>query len=148
MREAKTPGYLYDDRLACSVPGPVALCDVSPGDVIDSSNWQKLEGLVPDPVLNWVKKGGWILGIEELNFDLAAYFPDFALEAMKTNAGKYGLDEDGGIVDLKTGKMPEHIIGLPFPEIDPNDPGAAVKIMHNNHYMQYSYWGISVCLSV
>jgi hypothetical protein len=118
-------------------PVPVALCDVSPGDVIDQSNWQKLEGFVPDPVLNWVKKGDWVLAIDKLNYDPAAYFPDFALEARQTNAGKHGLDEDGGIVDLKTGKMPEHIVGLPFPGIDPNDPGASVKMMHNNHYMQY-----------
>jgi len=116
---------------------PVALCDVSPGDVIDQSNWQKLEGLVPDPVLNWVKKGDWTLAIDELSYDPAAYFPDFALEARQTNVGKYGLGEDEGIVDLKTGKMPEYIIGLPFPEIDPKDPKAAVKMMHNNHYMQY-----------
>jgi hypothetical protein len=116
---------------------PVALCDVSAGDVIDKTNWQKLEGLVPDLILNWVKKGDWVLAIDELNYDPVAYFPDFALEARQANAGKYGLGEDGGIVDLKTGKMPEYIIGLPFPKIDPNDPEAAVKIMHNNHYMQY-----------
>jgi len=115
----------------------VALCDVSPGDVIDKTNWQKVEGLVPDPVLNWVKKGDWVLGTEELNYDPLVFKPDFGLEAMKTNVGKHGLGKDGGIVDLKTGKMPEYIIGLPFPEIDPKDPEAPVKIMHNNHYMQY-----------
>lgn len=116
---------------------PVALSDVSPGDVIDKTNWQKLEGLVPDPVLDWVKKGDWVVGIDELNYDPLAYKPDFGLEAMQTNVGKYGLGEDEGIVDATTGKMPAYIIGIPFPEIDPNDPGAPVKMMHNNHYMQY-----------
>jgi hypothetical protein len=33
--------------------------------------------------------------------------------------------------------MPKHIIGYPFPEIDPNDLGAAAKIMHNNQYAQF-----------
>ena len=116
---------------------PVALCDVSTGDVIDQSNWQKLEGLVPDPVLNSVKKGEWTLAIDELRYDPFAYFPEFALEARQTNVGKYVLGKDQGIVDAKTGKMPEYIIGLPFPEIDPEEPEAAVKMMHNNHYMQY-----------
>jgi hypothetical protein len=137
MREARHLGICMTTVWLVLCLAPVALCDVSPGDVIDKSNWQKLEGLVPDSVLNWVKKGDFVLGIGEMNYDLAAYFPDFALEAMKTNVGKHGLDEDGGIVDLKTGKMPKYIIGLPFPEIDPTDPGAAVKIMHNNHYQQY-----------
>jgi hypothetical protein len=137
MREARHLGICMTTVWLVLCLAPVALCDVSPGDVIDSSNWQKIEGLVPDSVLNWVKKGDFILGIGELDYDLAATWPDFASEAMQTNVGKYGLDEDGGIVDLKTGKMPKYIIGLPFPEIDPKDRGAAVKIMHNNHYVQY-----------
>ena len=140
MSEARHLGICMTTVWLVLCLAPVALCDVSPGDVIDTSNWQKLEGLVPDSVLNWVKKGQFVLDIGELNYDLAAYYPDFALKAMKTNVGKYGLDECTGIVDLETGKMPKSIIGLPFPEIDPKDPGAAVKIMHNNHYSQYS-WG-------
>jgi len=137
MREARHLGICMTTVWLVLCLAPIALCDVSPGDVIDSSNWQKLEGLVPDSVLNWVKKGDFILGIGELNYDFSANHPDFALEAMQTNVGKYGLDEEGGIVDLKTGEMPEYIIGHPFPEIDPKDPGAAVKIMHNSRYMQY-----------
>ena len=34
-----------------------ASADVSPGDVIDKTNWQKVEGLLPLSVLDWVKKG-------------------------------------------------------------------------------------------
>ena len=139
MREMRYLGLSLMTVWFVLCQAPVALCDVSPGDVIDKTNWQKLEGLVPDSVLNWVKKGDFVLGIGELtyDYDLAAALPDFALEAMQTNVGKYGLDEDGGKIDVKTGKIPKYIIGLPFPEIDPKDPGAAVKIMHNNHYMQY-----------
>ena len=29
----------------------VARADVSPGDVIDKTNWEKVQGLLPDPVL-------------------------------------------------------------------------------------------------
>jgi hypothetical protein len=137
MRELRYLGICLLTVLLVVCRAPVASCDVSPGDVIDKSNWQKLEGLVPDPLLNWVKKGDWIIGIEELNYDPHAYQPDFALDGIKTNAGKYALGADEGIVDSETGKPPEYIIGIPFPGVDPNDQGAAVKMMHNNHYMQY-----------
>ena len=43
--------------------------DVVPGDVIDSSNWQKAEGLLPVPVLDWVKRGEFILNIGELDVE-------------------------------------------------------------------------------
>ncbi len=71
-----------------------AFADVQPGDVIDKTNWQKLEGLVPASVLNWVKKGDFILQIGKLNYDPGDYFPDFQMKAFKTDVGKYALDEN------------------------------------------------------
>ncbi len=111
--------------------------DVQPGEVIDKTNWQKLEGLVPESVLGWVKKGDFILQIEKLNFDSLAYFPAFQMKAFKENLGKYELDEESGIIDVKTGKLPKAIVGLPFPEIAPEDPKVCEKAIYNNHYMQY-----------
>jgi hypothetical protein len=116
---------------------PVALSDVSPGDVIDSTNWEKAEGLIPASVLDWVKKGDWVLEISDLNYDIGEYYADFALEAFEKNRGKYGVGPNNEIVHAGTDQAVEPIVGLPFPDIDPNDPKAAVKIMHNNHYMQY-----------
>ena len=49
-----------------------APADVSPGDVIDESNWEKVKGLLPEPVLNWVKQGDFILNIDEPNFEFEA----------------------------------------------------------------------------
>lgn len=46
-----------------------ARADVTPGETIDKTNWQKAEGLLPDPVLNYVKKGDFILHIGKLNYD-------------------------------------------------------------------------------
>ncbi len=105
--------------------------DVVPGETIDKSNWQKVEGLLPEPVLNYVKKGDYILRIGKLNYD-PVWEPEFQ-KASEANAGKYDLDEDGTIVDPKTGKRPDHIYGFPFPKIDPNDPKAAAKIAWNFH---------------
>ena len=114
-----------------------ALSDVSVGTVIDATNWEKAQGLVPDSILAWVKKGDWVIRVGDLNFDSREYYADFALEAFEKNKGKYDVDPAGDIILADTGGPPESIIGLPFPEIDPNDPKAAVKIMHNTHYMQY-----------
>jgi len=114
-----------------------ARADVSPGDVIDKTNWEKAQGLLPEPVLAWVKKGDFILNIDEPNFELSDCFPPFQIKAFETNVGKYELDADGGIIEAKTGKPPEHIVGLPFPKIADNDPRLAEKLMQNNHYMQY-----------
>lgn len=116
---------------------PALSADVSPGDRIDQTNWGKIEGLVPDPVLNWVKTGDFVLHIHELEYSPRDYFPQFAKDASRANAGKYDLDEDDGIIDRETSKRPEHIVGLPFPQIEREDPKAAKKIMYNALYMQY-----------
>jgi hypothetical protein len=122
----------------CAVVGGVALlvapvrADVAPGDVIDKTNWQKADGLLPDPVLNYVKKGDFVLHIAKLNYD-PVWEPAFQ-QASQANAGKYDIDEDGNVVDPKTGKRPEYIYGLPFPDIDPKDPKAAAKIMWNRSF--------------
>ena len=116
----------------------VAGADVSPGDVIDKTNWEKAQDLLPEPVLEWVKKGEFILHIRELKYRVRDFFPPFQMEAFKTNVGKYELDADGGIVDAKTGETPEHVIGIPFPVIAEDDPRRAEKLMQNNHYLTYT----------
>jgi|GEM_PF-2651795 len=68
----------------------------------------------------------------------------FAVKAFAENKGMYDLDEEHGMVDARTGKAAESIVGIPFPAIDPADPKAAAKIMYNNHYMQYVLGDIRV----
>ncbi len=111
--------------------------DVSPGDVIDKTNWEKVQGLLPDSVLQWVKKGDFILNIEKPNYELADCFPPYQIRAFKTNVGKYELDENGGIIEAATGKAAYQIVGLPFPKIAEDDPRLAEKLMQNNHFMQF-----------
>lgn len=109
----------------------------SPARVIDKSNWEEIRGLVPEPVLDWVKTGAFLLRLDELRYEPVDYFPAFAKQALGDNAGKFDLDEDGGIIRVETGERPEHLVGIPFPAIDRTDPKAAVKIMYNTIYMQY-----------
>jgi len=114
-----------------------AAADVSPGDVVDKSNWQKVEGLVPESVLNWVKKGDFVMPVGELHYDPNQYWPEAAVQSFGPNKGKYRMSEGGLILDAATGKAPEHIVGIPFPEVDLSDPKAAPKLMYNR--MCYAY---------
>ncbi len=121
--------------------GPVAapaFADVAPGDVIDSSNWQKAEGLLPAPVLDWVKRGEFILDIGELDVeDPSKNRSDYIIEAFETNRGKYKLDENLGIVEKETGKSADFIVGFPFTVLDPEDPLVVEKMMYNKLYGQH-----------
>jgi hypothetical protein len=110
--------------------------DVNPGEVLDKTNWQKAQGILPDQVLNWVKKGDFIIHVEELSYNPADFFLPFYLESRETNIGKYELSAQNEIIETKTGRSPEMILGIPFPKIDPNDPKAAVKIMYNKCYAE------------
>ena len=115
----------------------MASADVLPGDVIDQTNWEKAQGLLPESVLNWVKQGDFTLDIDNLNFTVMDKMPQFVQEAPKTNGGKLALDGDGAIVDVGSGKPPQYILGTPFPDLDVADPKVAEKIIHNNKYAQY-----------
>jgi hypothetical protein len=117
---------------------PTAFAEIAPGTVIDKTNAEEAQGLLPDPVLNWVKKGDGTLTVGELPYDLTEFLPPAAMEHMESNKGKYDIDEDGLIVDLKTGKLPEFVDGLPFPEIDLEDPNAGAKVMYNKHFYTYT----------
>ena len=117
---------------------PAASADVAPGDVIDSSNWQKAEGLLPEPVLNWVKRGEFILNVGELDVEEPTRFrSDYVLEAFETNRGQYAIDEAGGIVVKETGELAKVIVGYPFPELRPEDPLVVQKLMYNHHFGQH-----------
>ncbi len=92
-----------------------ASADVSPGDVIDKTNWQKVEGLLPFSVLDWVKKGEFVLNIGELNYDPTDYWTEPVLQSREANKGKYVLDEEGVIVDAADGRDPDSSSpGSPF----------------------------------
>jgi Protein of unknown function (DUF1329) len=128
--------FLVASCLALFIPSQ-GFSDVVPGDVIDQTNWEKAQGLLPEPTLRYVKEGKLTIEVGELEYDVARQLPDYVLEAMKTNSGKYDLDEDDWIIEKETGKRTEKILGHPFPTIDPNDPKAATKIMYNTKYWGY-----------
>jgi|YNPNPStandDraft_1061719.scaffolds.fasta_scaffold12335_2 hypothetical protein len=116
----------------------VVWADVTPGEVIDSSTYQKIEGLVPDYILLWVKNGEMTMRIGQLTYDPKEYFPKQTRENWKANIGRFKIDENNGIVDAVTGKpVRSGIKGLAFPEPDPNDPKVGVMLMWNNLFHEY-----------
>jgi hypothetical protein len=113
------------------LPVQPSLADVEPGDRIDKSNYEKIEGLVPDYVLNWVKSGDLTMKIGKLNYDAKSFWPQVVKDNWQANIGRYKIDEHNGMIDTKTGQPARGIQGLPFPEPDPTDPTFPLMLMWN-----------------
>jgi hypothetical protein len=113
-----------------------AWADVAPGEVINASNYQKIEGLVPDYVLDWVKKGDLSMKIGTLNVNPSEYWPQVVKDNWKSNIGKYKISANNTIVDA-SGKPVRDIKGLPFPEPDPKDPKMPVMLLWNQKFLEY-----------
>ncbi len=121
-----------------------ASADVAPGDTVDKTNWEKVQGMVPEPVLNYVKKGDLTIHVVNLEYDPADYMSIYAKESLEPNRGKYDLNDDGIVVDVQSRKLPDFIGGIPFPEIDLNDPKAGAKIVTNHFYQTFSQGNVKI----
>ncbi len=101
--------------------------------ILDSNNWQQGEGLLPEVVLERVKKGDYWYKVLPVDPDkFKQNYPKKFWEAGEANAGKYDIDIDTcGLIDVSTGKIPDFYYGYPFPSIDPKDPKAACKMAWN-----------------
>ncbi|HEY9161233.1 MAG TPA: hypothetical protein VIS94_09115 [Desulfomonilia bacterium] len=119
----------------------MAYADVTPGETINQTNWQKIQGLVPDYIVMWVKNGDMTMKIGKLDYDPASYWSDDVKANWKSNVGRYKIDENNGIIDVKTGKPAHDIKGLPFPEPDIKDPKMPVMLMWNNIFEEYFLQG-------
>ena len=104
---------------------------LKPGDIIDKSDWRKVDGLLPELVMRWLKSGKLApLKIAEFKYDAEA--DDEWINAGRKNVGKYKLDAKKNLVDAATGKPSLWVYGIPFPNLDiKNDPDAPPKFMYN-----------------
>ena len=120
-----------------------ALADVAVGDFIDSNNVQKIQGLVPDVIYDYVKKGWITMKIGKLNYEPSSFH--FNTEGEKRNIGKYDVLPDNEMVEKATGvKTPMDFVGTPFPAstLDPKDPKMGAKFFYNA-YVAPIYYGCS-----
>jgi len=110
--------------------------ELKDGDVLGPSNWQDAQGLLPDEILAHYKNGEYINRIADIG--LRAYrttaLPEDFQEASRANRGLYALSAAGSVVEQRTGKQPPYIMGLPFPNVDAQDPEAGTKIVWNFFY--------------
>jgi hypothetical protein len=118
---------------ALAAPPPsLAESDGAPW-VLDANNWQEGKDLLPEPVLKRLEKGEYWFKV--VPTDPAKFRSNFAKkfwDASESNAGKFDLDpETCGLRDKSTQKIPDFVVGLPFPKVDPKEPDAACKIAHN-----------------
>ncbi|RMD81595.1 MAG: DUF1329 domain-containing protein [Candidatus Dadabacteria bacterium] len=101
------------------VPG-VATGDVQPGDVITAANIEKVEDLV-SPGLKWIIQRGMRMRIVETKH---IPLPKAYVEATEKYSSQVKLSEDKK-------RVLNWVAGQPFPNLDPNDPDIARKIMYN-----------------
>ena len=118
---------------------PASADALKPGDVLNQSNWQKAQGLLPPEILKHYEKGEYANPIVDWPVELFNWPPDF-VEGSKRNEGRFTIGDNGEILEKATGKPPAYIIGHPFPTIDPKEPTAGTKIIWNFMYRSW-YFG-------
>jgi hypothetical protein len=106
------------------------------GEVLGPDTWEEAQGLLPDEILDHYRKGEYVNSVADIR--LPGYrsiaLPQDFQDATRGNRGLYALSDGGSIVEQKSGKQPPFIFGLPFPEVDANDPQAGTKIVWNHLY--------------
>ncbi len=99
---------------------------LKPGDVLNQTNWQQAEALLPPEILKHYRTGEYVNRIVEWKNGAFNWPPNF-VEASKKNEGRFAIGKEGQILDKATNQQPPVILGFPFPNIDPQDPQAGVK---------------------
>lgn len=113
-----------------------ASAELKDGDILGPSNWAEAQGLLPEEILSHYRTGEYINRITDISqpgYRNTQLPPEFQ-EASRANRGRYALSPMGSIIDRETGKQPPFIFGLPFPEVLPDDPEAATKVVWNYFY--------------
>lgn len=109
-----------------SLGSGLAPADVQPGDVITKENVEAAGDLI-SPGVKWCVQHGMkitVVPYQRIEWNQAYK------EATEKYAGQVKLAPDGR-------SIVGHVQGLPFPNLDPNDPQVALKIMFNYDYKPY-----------
>jgi hypothetical protein len=96
--------------------------ELKPGDTVGPHNWQKVQGMVGENLLNRIKQGYSFKIREPKSFKPVKEY----LEATEKYSGQVRLS--------RTGELLNYVAGLPFPSFDPNDPQAGLKLAWNFYW--------------
>ena len=110
--------------------------ELKAGDVLGPDNYQAAEGLLPPEILKHYQTGDYKNVIVDYPVGSSKWEPAWK-DATEKNAGQLDVDDVGTVIFKGSGKQPDYLYGFPFPNIDPNDPKAAVKVVWNQFL---SYW--------
>ena len=117
--------------------GGSARAELTTGTMLQQSNADQANGLLPPEILKHYKAGDYMNQI--VDFPNGRFRWDDGFDAAtRQNAERLILDENKAPVDKTTMKQPEYLTGLPFPDIREDDPDAAVKILWNTIYTVYT----------
>src|SRR2546427_5628380 len=119
-----------------AVPGGSAQA-VEPGTTVDQSNVDQVKDMLPPEIYSHFKKGEYANKLVDFPNSRWSWDDGFS-EAMKWNAEHLVLDDHKAPVDKTTGKRPDYIRGLPFPDIREDDPEAGYKALWNLDYAYYT----------
>ena len=101
----------------------IAVADVQPGDVIGKDNLAAARELV-GPGVAWCVEHGMVMKIVPTK---KVEWPRAYREATEVNSAQVRIAADRN-------ELQNYVAGMPFPNIDVNDPDAAMKIMWNYQY--------------
>jgi hypothetical protein len=107
------------------------------GDTLDQRNAQAAKDLLPPEVLSHFEKNEYQNPIVDWPEGIIHWDQSFEAATKENAAGKFAINDKGGIVDAATGTLPEYVYGIPFPNVSPDDPRAALKALWNNFHV---YW--------
>lgn len=122
----------------CAVVAPAVAADaeLKPGVVLGPDNWELGKDLMPPEIVKHYQTGEYKNVV--VDYPLGNLKEEAAWkEATEKNAGQLDVDDVGTVIFKGSGKQPDYLYGIPFPNIDPNDPKAAVKIVWNQFL---AYW--------
>lgn len=98
--------------------------ELKPGETIGPNNWKKIEGMITTYYLERIKKGQTIL----IGAPGLYTVPQEYTDATHKYSKQVKIDENDGLVG--------YVSGQPFPNIDPKDPKAGLKILWN-HFRRF-----------
>ncbi|MFN8643788.1 MAG: DUF1329 domain-containing protein [Candidatus Binatia bacterium] len=117
-------------------PAVAADAELKPGVVLGPDNWELAKDLLPPEILKHYQSGEYKNVIVDYPLGIQNQEPAWK-EATEKNAGQLDVDDVGTVIFKGSGKQPDYLYGIPFPNIDPSDPKAAVKIIWNQFL---AYW--------